>query len=88
MSFADGADIDVVDEAIELFRANVLFRKFDIHGEYCPRLEFSRKRHTEAVVRHSLDDFGLQAFGLPLNSRFITLTSWRCVLSQVTATDS
>jgi hypothetical protein len=38
MSFADGADIDVVDEAIELFRANVLFRKFDIHGEYCPRL--------------------------------------------------
>ena len=35
MSFAAGADIDVVDEAIELFRANVLFRKFDIQGEFC-----------------------------------------------------
>ena len=34
ISFAVGADIDAVDEAIELFRANVLFRKFDIHGEF------------------------------------------------------
>ena len=26
-------DADILDEAIALFRANVLFRKFDIHGE-------------------------------------------------------
>lgn len=28
-----GKDADILDEAIAFFRANVLFRKFDIHGE-------------------------------------------------------
>jgi len=28
-----GKDADVVDEAVAFFRANVLFRKFDIHGD-------------------------------------------------------
>lgn len=28
-----GKDADILDEAIAFFRANVLFRKFDIHGD-------------------------------------------------------
>lgn len=35
-----GKDADVVDEAVAFFRANVLFRKFDIHG----------KRHAHTYV--------------------------------------